>query len=74
MSIASTQQAMGYVAYTREVDRRCVGCGHRQRNEHWPRDLRCALGVFFVSPNGTCNLFSSPAHAGDRVQIGPTDI
>lgn len=73
MSIASTQQAMGYVAYTREVDRRCVGCRQRQQ-PFSPREVRCALGVFFVSPNGTCNRFSSPVHAGDRVQIGPTDI
>lgn len=75
MSIASSQLAMGYVAFTHSTDR-CSACDHGQESQAPDRGLRCTLGAFYVRPTGTCRRFrtSSSEHAGTRVQIGPTDI
>lgn len=73
MSIASTQLSMGYVAFT-EGAARCGTCDHREPVGQGG-GLRCTLGGFYVVRTGTCRQHRSEAgQAGERVQIGPTDI
>ena len=81
MSIASTQQSMGYVGYTTALEN-CAACGQSRQvgtgmsmGERAPGQtgLRCDLGGFFTVKKATCKRFDSSA-PGSRVQVGPTDV
>lgn len=73
MSIASTKQALGYVARTEGADN-CGACARASAQE-WPQPtgLRCTEGAFFTTRQATCRKFLK-AQPAPKVQIGPTDI